>query len=144
MVEYEPDRALRDTEQVPLLAEAASRASCAARVLPYAPDAWYDPKSVKVGYEISFTRHFYKPQPLRSRSAIRADLMALERENEAVLATIVGGPIANDLCPETLPCPTSPPASRGSAAHERTGKRRDRLFAYSQHLAILREGTEVD
>ena len=32
-------------------------------VLPYAPDAWYAPDSVKIGYEISFTRHFYKPQP---------------------------------------------------------------------------------
>ena len=91
VVEYEPDRALRDTEQVPLLAEGGVEGFLRREVLPYAPDAWYDPKSVKVGYEISFTRHFYKPQPLRSRSAIRADLMALERENEAVLATIVGG-----------------------------------------------------
>ena len=35
-------------------------------VLPYAPDAWYVPGSVKVGYEISFTRYFYQPQPLRA------------------------------------------------------------------------------
>ena len=62
-------------------------------VLPYAPDAWYDPTSVKIGYEISFTRHFYKPHPLRSRSEIRADIRALERENEAVLAEIVGADI---------------------------------------------------
>ena len=59
-------------------------------MLPYAPDAWYDPASVKIGYEISFPRHFYKPQPLRSRSEIRAGILALERENEAVLAEIVG------------------------------------------------------
>jgi type I restriction enzyme M protein len=30
-------------------------------VLPYAPDVWYDPTSVKVGYEINFNRYFYKP-----------------------------------------------------------------------------------
>jgi uncharacterized protein (TIGR02391 family) len=35
-------------------------------VLPHAPDAWYVPDSVKIGYEISFTRYFYKPQPMRS------------------------------------------------------------------------------
>ena len=45
-----------------------------------APDAWYDAASVKVGYEISFTRHFYKPEPLR----------ALEEETEGLLAEIVG------------------------------------------------------
>ena len=58
--------------------------------LPYAPDAWYDPDSVKVGYEISFTRHSYKPQPLRPLEEIRADILALERETEGLLAEIVG------------------------------------------------------
>ena len=60
-------------------------------VLPYAPDAWHDPAKVKVGYEISFTRHFYKPQPLRALEEIRADILALERETEGLLAEIVGG-----------------------------------------------------
>ena len=58
-------------------------------VMPYAPDAWYVPDSVKVGYEISFTRHFYKPQPLRPLEEIRADIMKLERETEGLLAEIV-------------------------------------------------------
>ena len=40
------------------------------KVLPCAPDAWYDPGSVRVGYEVSFTRYFYKPQPLRSLAEI--------------------------------------------------------------------------
>ena len=65
VVEYEPDTDLRDTEQVPLLEEGGVEAFLRREVLPYAPDAWYAPDSVKVGYEISFTRHFYKPQPLR-------------------------------------------------------------------------------
>ena len=65
VVEYEPDPDLRDTEQVPLLEEGGIEALLPREVLPYTPDAWYSPDSVKIGYEISFTRHFYKPQPLR-------------------------------------------------------------------------------
>ena len=59
-------------------------------VLPYAPDAWYVPDSAKVGYEISFTRHCYKPQPLRPLEEIRADILALERETKGLLAEVIG------------------------------------------------------
>jgi type I restriction enzyme M protein len=70
--------------------------------LPYAPDlpapcsprqagAWYDPDSVKIGYEISFNRYFYKPQPLRSLEEIRADILAVEQETEGLLDEILGG-----------------------------------------------------
>jgi type I restriction enzyme M protein len=58
-------------------------------VLPHAPDAWYVPDSVKIGYEISFTRYFYKPQPLRTLEEIRADILALERETEGLLQQIL-------------------------------------------------------
>ena len=54
-------------------------------VLPYAPDAWYVPKSVKVGYEISFNRYFYKPEPMRTLEEIRAEITAVERESEGLL-----------------------------------------------------------
>ena len=90
VVEYEPDTDLRDTEQIPLLEEGGIEAFLRREVLPYAPDAWYAPDSVKVGYEISFTRHFYKPQPLRPLEEIRADILALERETDGLLAEIVG------------------------------------------------------
>ena len=90
VVEYEPDPDLRDTEQVPLLDEGGIEAFLRREVLPYAPDAWYVPDSVKVGYEISFTRHFYKPLPLRPLEEIRADILALERETEGLLGEIVG------------------------------------------------------
>jgi hypothetical protein len=60
-------------------------------VLPHAPDAWYVPDSVKIGYEISFTRYFYKPTPLRTLEEIRAGILALERETEGLLSEIVGG-----------------------------------------------------
>ncbi|MFZ1465394.1 MAG: class I SAM-dependent DNA methyltransferase, partial [Anaerolineae bacterium] len=66
VVEYEPDPDLRDTEQVPLLEPGGIEAFLRREVLPHVPDAWYDPDSVKIGYEISFTRYFYKPQPLRT------------------------------------------------------------------------------
>ena len=90
VVEYEPDADLRDTEQVPLLEEGGIEAFFRREVLPYAPEAWYVPSEVKIGYEISFTRHFYKPQPLRPLEEIRADIVALERETEGLLAEIVG------------------------------------------------------
>ena len=91
VVEYEPDSELRDTEQVSLLEEGGIEAFLRREVLPYAEDAWYDPASVKTGYEISFTRYFYKPQPLRTLEEIRADILALEKETEGLLAAIVGG-----------------------------------------------------
>ena len=91
VVEYEPDPDLRDTEQVPLTEEGGIEAFLRREVLPYAPTPWYAPDSVKVGYEISFTRHFYKPQPLRTLEEIRADILALEQETEGLLAEIVGG-----------------------------------------------------
>ena len=54
------------------------------------PDAWFDPDSVRVGYEVSFTRYFYKPQPLRSLEEIRTEILALERESEGLLSEILG------------------------------------------------------
>jgi type I restriction enzyme M protein len=91
VVEYEPDPELRDTEQVPLLEEGGIEAFLRREVLPHAADAWYDPESVKTGYEVSFTRYFYKPQPLRRLEEIRADILALEKETEGLLAEIIGG-----------------------------------------------------
>ena len=90
VIEYEPDPDLRDTEQVPLLEEGGIEAFLRREVLPYAPNAWYVPSRVKIGYEISFTRHFYKPEPMRSLEEIRADILTLERETEGLLAEIVG------------------------------------------------------
>ena len=89
-MEYEPDTDLRDTEQIPLLYDGGIEVFLRREVLPYAPDAWYNPATVKVGYEISFTRHFYKPQPMRSLSEIMSDIRALERESEGLLTGILG------------------------------------------------------
>jgi type I restriction enzyme M protein len=91
VVEYEPDSDLRDTEQVPLLEPGGIDVFIRREVLPYTPDAWVDESATKIGYEISFTRHFYKPQPLRTLAQISADILALERETEDLLAEIVKG-----------------------------------------------------
>ncbi len=91
VVEYEPDSDLRDTEQVPFTEPGGIDAFIKREVLPYAPDVWYDPASVKIGYEISFTRYFYKPQPLRTLDEIRADIIVLEKETDGLLGEILGG-----------------------------------------------------
>ena len=91
VVAYEADPKLRDTEQVPLLEEGGIEAFLRREVLPFAPDAWYVPASVKVGYEISFTRYFYKPQPLRTLDEIRADILSTQEEAEGLLDAILKG-----------------------------------------------------
>jgi type I restriction enzyme M protein len=91
VVEYEPDSDLRDTEQVPLLEPGGIEAFIRREVLPYTPDAWIDESATKIGYEISFTRHFYKPHPLRTLDVISADILALEKETENLLGEIVKG-----------------------------------------------------
>ncbi len=90
VVEYEPDSDLRDTETVPLQEPGGIEAFIRREVLPHAPDAWIDEAKTTIGYEISFTRYFYKPQPLRPLEAIRAEILALERETEGLMADIIG------------------------------------------------------
>jgi type I restriction enzyme M protein len=91
VVEYEPDTDLRDSEQVPLLEEGGVEAFLRREVLPYTSDSWLDESKTKIGYEISFTRHFFKPQPLRTLEEIRADILTLEREAEGLLVDLLNG-----------------------------------------------------
>jgi len=95
VVEYERDTDLSDSEQIPLTESAGEYASgieafIHREVLPYAPDAWIDESKTKIGYEVSFTRHFYKPTPMRTLDEIRADIRALEEETDDLLSEIVG------------------------------------------------------
>jgi type I restriction enzyme M protein len=80
---------LRDIEQVPLLEEGGIDAFVEREVLPHVPDAWVAEDATKIGYELSFTRYFYKPQPLRTLEEIRADIEALERETEGLLDQVL-------------------------------------------------------
>ena len=91
IVEYEPDSELRDFEQIPLLEEGGIEAFIRREVLPYTPDAWIVEADTKVGYEISFTRHFYQPPQLRTLAEISADILALEQETEGLLSEITKG-----------------------------------------------------
>lgn len=91
VVEYEPDPDLRDTEQVPLLEDGGIEAFIRREVLPYTPDAWIKADATKIGYEVSFTRHFYKPQPLRTLEEISADILAIEKEAEGLLDGLLKG-----------------------------------------------------
>jgi len=89
VVEYEPDPDLRDTEQVPLLEEGGIEAFIRREVQPYVTDAWIKESATKIGYEVSFTRHFYKPKPLRTLDEIRTDILAVEREAEGLLGDLL-------------------------------------------------------
>ncbi len=88
VVEYEADAELRDYEQVPLQERGGIEAYIEREVLPYAPDAWMAEDAV-IGYEINFTKHFYRPTPLRSLKEIRADIATLERETAGLLSEIM-------------------------------------------------------
>ncbi|QEY35512.1 SAM-dependent DNA methyltransferase [Caproiciproducens galactitolivorans] len=90
-VEGEPDTDLRDTEIVPFTYDGGIEAFMKNEVLPYAPDAWVDDKKTQIGYEISFTKYFYKPVELRSLKDILSDLKTLEKETDGMMAEIIGG-----------------------------------------------------
>lgn len=79
----EPDPELRDAENVPLLDNIDDYFK--REVLPHVSDAWMDRSKDKVGYEINFTKEFYKYKQLRSLEEIRKDILALEKEAEGIL-----------------------------------------------------------
>ena len=90
VVEYESDTNLRDTEQVPLLEDGGIEAFFKREVLPYVPDAWIDESKTQIGYEVSFTRYFYKPVQMRTLDEIMKDIRAIEKETDGLLNEIVG------------------------------------------------------
>ena len=84
----EPDTDLRDTENVPLkedIYEYFER-----EVKPHVPDAWIDESKTKIGYEIPFTRHFYKYTPLRSSEEIMVEIKELEESIMEKLKKVMG------------------------------------------------------
>lgn len=91
VVAFETDKELSDTEQIPLNYHGGIEQFFKAEVLPYAPDAWIDSSKTQIGYEISFTKYFYKPVQLRRIDEIVADIKALEAETDGLLNEIIGG-----------------------------------------------------
>lgn len=90
-IEGEPDVDLRDTENIPFTYAGGIDAFMKSEVLTYAPDAWVDEKKTQVGYEISFTKYFYKPVELRPMDEILKSLNDLEQEVDGLLAEILEG-----------------------------------------------------
>lgn len=84
-----PDKEKTDTEIIPFTYPGGIDGFMDAEVRPYAPDAWVDAKKTQIGYELSFTKYFYKHVTLRSMEDIVADLRGIEAETEGILNTIV-------------------------------------------------------
>jgi len=84
------DSKLRDKEQIPLTYEGGIEAFLQKEVYPYVPDAIIDIDSAVVGYELSFTKYFYRPIELRSIAEIKADIAAIERDTDGLLNLILG------------------------------------------------------
>ena len=105
-IEYETSSDLRDSENVPLnyvpslrdaTKELARQSQNANLILPYylsevaphVPEAWINGDSIKIGYEISFNKHFYRHTPLRSLEEVTADILALEEESEGLIKELL-------------------------------------------------------
>ena len=85
-----PDKALEDTEIIPLRYDGGIDAFFQNEIVPYTPDAWIDTDSVQVGYELSFTKYFYNPKALRSIEDITRDIRAIEERTDGMLDDILG------------------------------------------------------
>ncbi len=89
IVEYEKAKGMDDDEIIPLSENITEYFK--KEVLKYLPEAWIDISKIKIGYEISFNKYFYKPEKLRSLSEIASELMKLEEESKGLLEDLLGG-----------------------------------------------------
>ena len=90
-IEGEADVELRDTEIVPFTYAGGIDVFIENEVKPYASDAYVDEKKTQIGYEINFTKYFYKPTELRTMSDIISDLRKLEETSDGIIKDIIGG-----------------------------------------------------
>lgn len=81
------DSSLRDTENIPLKQDIQEYFN--KEVLPHVDDSWIDESKTNIGYEINFTKYFYKYKPLRSLDEIRADILKLEEETDGLMKKII-------------------------------------------------------
>jgi type I restriction enzyme M protein len=80
------DTSKRDTENVPLTEDIDSYFN--REVKPYNPDAWIDKSKTKVGYEIPFTRYFYKYQAPEKADIIAERILEMEKDLMSSLRTL--------------------------------------------------------
>ena len=85
------DVELRDTENIPLTYPGGIDAFIQEEVLPYHPDAFVDESKIQIGYEINFTKHFYKSKQLESVESIVERIRELEKLSEGMMKEILGG-----------------------------------------------------
>lgn len=84
------DKKSKDVEIIPFRYEGGIEGFYQNEILPYAPDTILDMKSVEVGYELSFTKYFYKPKQLRTTEEISLDIRAIEERTDGLLNEILG------------------------------------------------------
>jgi len=85
---YESETDLRDYENIPLKENIYDY--FLREVKPHVPEAWIDLEKIKIGYEISFNKYFYRHKPLRSIEEVTAEILQLEKENEGLIMDILG------------------------------------------------------
>ena len=82
-----PDGSLRDTERIPLDVDIDDYFE--KEVKPHLPNSWVDKDKTQVGYEINFTKYFYKYTPIRSVQDVLKDLLELEKESDGLMNELV-------------------------------------------------------
>ncbi|GKX50326.1 type I restriction-modification system subunit M [Budvicia aquatica] len=87
-ITYESNSELRDTESVPL--KQSIYQHFLDEVKPHVDEAWINLDSVKIGYEISFNKYFYRHKPLRSLEEVALDIINLEQKADGLIAQILG------------------------------------------------------
>jgi type I restriction enzyme M protein len=81
------DSSLRDYENIPLQMDINEYFK--KEVLPFVPDAWIDEKKTKIGYEINFSKYFYKFKKLRTLEEVTADILALEEKTKGKITEVI-------------------------------------------------------
>lgn len=84
---YESQSDLRDSENVPLNENVHDY--FLREVKPHVDEAWIDLEKTKIGYEISFNKYFYQHTPLRSIEEVSAEILALDKESDGLIAEIL-------------------------------------------------------
>jgi len=88
---YASNADLRDSESVPL--NDSIHRYFQAEVKPHVEEAWINLDTVKIGYEISFNKYFYRHKPLRDLNQVMADILALEQQADGLISEILGVPV---------------------------------------------------
>ena len=87
-IEYEVETDLRDSENIPL--NQKIHEYFLKEVKTHVQEAWINLDSVKIGYEISFNKYFYKHKPLRSIEEVTKDIVELEKQSDGLIKEILG------------------------------------------------------